>query len=130
MSELTQEQGCCATIENSVEQQSSTYVPRFDLVETADHFILYGDLPGVKPEDVEVQFENDELRIHGKVAPRHESSKFLRHEYGLGDYDRKFSVGDAIDSSKITAELKHGVLTVQLPKREALKPKRVEVKVN
>jgi len=130
MSELTQAQDCCANVEDSAEQRSPTYAPRFDLVETPDHFVLYGDLPGVKPEDVEVQFENDELSIHGKVASRHGTSKFLRHEYGLGDYDRKFSVGDAIDSSKISAELKHGVLTVQLPKREALKPKRIEVKVS
>ena len=130
MSELTQDQGCCAIEENSAEQQSPTYVPRFDLVEAPDQFVLYGDLPGVKPEDVEVQLSNDELTIHGKVVPRHESFKFLRHEYGLGDYDRTFSVGDAIDASRITAELKDGVLTVLLPKREVLKPRRVEVKVN
>ena len=87
------------------------------------------DLPGVKPEDVEGQFENDELSIHGKVGERDEK-KFLRQEYGLGDYCRKFSVGDAIDSTQIKAELKHGVLTVHLPKREVLKPKRIEVMAN
>lgn len=129
MSQLTQEQGCCATAEKPVERQSSTYVPRFDLVETPEQFVLYGDLPGVKPEDVEVQFENDELSIHGKVGHR-DKTKFLRQEYGLGDYHRKFSVGDAIDSTQIKAELKQGVLTVHLPKREVLKPKRIEVSAN
>ena len=129
MSQLTHENGCCSTAEKPAEQQSSNYVPRFDLIETPDQFVLYGDLAGVKPEDVEVQFENDELSIHGKVGQRKET-KFLRQEYGLGDYHRKFSVGDAIDSSEIKAELKHGVLTVHLPKREVLKPKRIEVTAN
>ena len=106
----------------------TTYIPRFDLWENDDEMILYGDLPGVTPEDLDVHFETPVLTVHGKVAPRHNDIKFLHGEYGIGDFHRTFTVGEAIDTEKISAELKNGVLTVHLPKSEKVKPRRIEVK--
>ncbi|MCS7167554.1 MAG: Hsp20/alpha crystallin family protein [Gemmatales bacterium] len=105
-----------------------TYSPRVDVVETADELTLYADLPGVRPEDVDIRFENGELTIHGKVTPRPTTGEFLLQEYGVGDFYRTFTISEEIDSDKITAELKQGVLILHLPKREAVKPKRITVK--
>ncbi len=106
----------------------TTYSPRFDIWENDDELILYGDLPGVMPEDLDVRFEKPVLTIHGKVSPRHNDIKFLHGEYGIGDFHRTFTVGEAIDTERISAELKNGVVTVHLPKSEKVKPRRIEVK--
>ncbi len=105
-----------------------SYSPRFDIWETDDELVLYGDMPGVAPEDLDIRFENRELTIHGKVAARHENITFLFGEYGIGDFYRSFTVGEVIDAEKISAEMNNGVVTIHLPKIEAVKPRRINVK--
>jgi HSP20 family molecular chaperone IbpA len=104
----------------------ATFVPRFDIWEGEGELLLHGDLPGVKSEDLDIRFENRELSIRGKVAPRH-SSEYLRSEYSLGDFHRSFTVGEAIDAEQITAEMKDGVLTLRLPKSKQVMPRRIQV---
>lgn len=104
------------------------YTPRFDVTETEDDLILYGDLPGVEPADLDVRFEERELTVHGTVAARHADKQHLRSEYGIGDFHRTFTVSEAIDAEGISAELRNGVLTVRLPKSDAVKPRRIQVK--
>lgn len=104
------------------------YTPRFDVAETEDDLMLYGDLPGVEPGDLDIRFEERELTVHGTVVARHVDKLHLRGEYGIGDFHRTFKVGESIDADGISAELKNGVLTVRLPKSNAVKPKRIEVK--
>lgn len=106
----------------------TTYMPRFDIWETDNELLLYGDLPGVTPEDLDIRFENNELTLHGRVQPRHEGVEFLYGEYGIGDFHRTFTIGEAIDTAKISAEMHHGVLTLHLPKSEKAKPRRIAVK--
>lgn len=115
-----------ATVERS--PSGLTYSPQIDIWETEDELMLFADMPGVSAENLEIQFENRELRIHGKVRPRHEGINFLYGEYGIGHFQRTFTIGESIDGEKITAELKDGVLTLHLPKNEAMKPRRIEVK--
>ncbi len=107
---------------------ATTYTPRCDIFETDDELVLGADLPGVEPRDVDVRFENGELTICGRCAPRQVGANYLDFEYGVGDFYRAFTVGEAIDSDKIAAELEQGVLTVHLPKTEAVKPKKITVK--
>ncbi len=104
------------------------YTPRVDIVETEEESLLLADLPGVKPEDVDVRFDNGELIIDGRCAPRHEGANYMLVEYGVGDFYRAFSISEHIDWQKISAELKNGVLTVHLPKAETVKPKKITVK--
>jgi len=104
------------------------YTPRVDILEAEEESLLLADLPGVKPEDVDVRFDNGELIIAGRCAPRHEGANYLRSEYGVGDFYRAFSISEHIDWQKIAAELKNGVLTVHLPKAETVKPKKITVK--
>lgn len=115
-----------ATVERT--RSGQTYSPRFDIWETEGELILYGDMPGVSSETLDIQFENDVLTIHGKVEARHSDVEFLLGEYGIGDFYRTFTIGETIDNAKISAELHDGVLTLHLPKTEAVKPRRIEVK--
>jgi HSP20 family molecular chaperone IbpA len=106
----------------------NTYVPRIDIWENDDDLVLYGDMPGVEPENLDIRFEKDQLILHGKVKPRHEGIQFAYGEYGVGDFHRSFTIGEAIDAEKISAEMHNGVLTRHLPKSERVKPRRIEVK--
>jgi len=106
----------------------ATYNPRIDIWENEEELILHADLPGVAPEDLDIHFENKELLIDGRVARRQKNAEFLCSEYGIGDFHRNFRVGESIDGTKISAELKSGVLTLHLPKVEEVKPRRIEIK--
>jgi HSP20 family protein len=105
-----------------------TYTPRFDIVETEGELVLYGDLPGVSKDNLDVRFENGQLTIQGKVEPRHTEHQFLYGEYGIGDFYRSFTISEDIDAEKISAELHNGVLTLHLPKAEAVRPRKIAVK--
>jgi HSP20 family protein len=103
------------------------FEPRVDIAEVGDNLLLHVDLPGAKSEDIDVRFENGELQIRGKVTPAATKQHFLLQEYGVGDYYRAFAVTDDVDAEKIRADLSGGVLTVYLPKAEALKQRRIRV---
>lgn len=105
-----------------------TYTPRFDLWENDEAFVLAGDLPGVTPENLEIQYENQELKIWGKVAPRQGNFSYWSQEYGVGDYYRSFTLGEMIDAEGIAADVKDGVLTITLPKKAEARPRRIAVK--
>jgi len=102
--------------------------PLVDIVEQAEELTIHADVPGASGEDVDLRFEDGLLTIHVKVPPRHEETQFLLQEYGVGDFYRTFEISEAIDPSKITAECGDGVLVLHLPKAEAIRPRRIEVK--
>ncbi|MBO0698569.1 MAG: Hsp20/alpha crystallin family protein, partial [Zavarzinella sp.] len=89
---------------------------------------LLADLPGVRPTDVDVRFENGELTIHGRRAPSNPGKKRALWEYEPTHYHRAFRLSEDVAADKIAAELKNGVLTIRLPKAEAAKPRRIAVK--
>jgi HSP20 family protein len=106
------------------------YRPNVDIVERNDELILWADIPGASAGDIDVNFENGHLTIHAKVADRQpEGTHYLLREYGTGDFYRTFHVSEAIDANGITAEYSAGVLTLHLPKVEAVKPRRINVEV-
>jgi HSP20 family protein len=107
-----------------------TFTPRVDIIETTEELLLFADVPGVKPEDVDVRFENGELILHGRCNPRGHAANFLLGEYEVGDFYRVFALSESIDAEKIGAELKQGVLTVHLPKAAAVKPRKITVQGN
>jgi HSP20 family protein len=85
-------------------------------------------MAGVKAQDVDVRFEKGELSLHGKVRPRQAPAEYLDEEYGVGDFYRSFTIAPEIDTDKISATYRDGVLTVHLPKQERVKPRRIAVK--
>jgi HSP20 family protein len=105
------------------------YSPSVDIVETRDDLLLHADMPGVHAGDIDIRFENGELSIHGKTTGRRaENLNFLLREYELGDFYRTFAISEAIDTEKIAAEFKDGVLVLRLPKIEKAKPRKIAVK--
>lgn len=106
----------------------TTYVPRVDILEKDDEIVLYADMPGVEKENLDINFEDRQLTIHGKVEWRQSGMNFVGGEYGVGDFYRTFAIGEAIDVDKISAEIKNGVLTLHLPKSESAKPRKIAVK--
>jgi HSP20 family protein len=104
------------------------FTPRVDILETADELTLLADMPGVKPEDADIRFENGELTVHGRCAARLDGVQPLLAEYGVGNYYRAFTITLDVDADKISAEMKQGVLTVRLPKAEKVKPRKIAVK--
>ena len=104
-----------------------TFVPRIDIWEGESELLLHADMPGVKPDKVDIRFENRELTIRGEVCPPAVNEQMLINEFSRGDFHRTFSIGEAIDTEKITAEMTDGVLTLHLPKSEKVKPRRITV---
>jgi HSP20 family protein len=105
------------------------FTPRVDIYETDRELVLCADLPGVRPEDVDLRYERGELLLHGRVHPQAPAGSVLLNEYEEGDFYRSFSIHESVDSSKIAAECKNGVLTVHLPKVAAAQPKQIRVSV-
>lgn len=110
-------------------RSGKTYLPAVDIRETKEELVLFADLPGVKPDGVDIHFEGGELTITGRVEPRQpDGTRYLLLEYETGDFARTFRISESIDASRISAELKDGVLTLHLPKVEAVKPRKIAVK--
>jgi HSP20 family protein len=106
------------------------YLPNVDILENREELLLIADVPGATSENINIQYESGELAIRAKIAPRRpeDSQRFLWREFGVGDFYRSFELGEAIDHAKIHADVKNGVLTVHLPKTEAVKPRKIAVK--
>ncbi len=109
-------------------QSAISYTPRFDVWENETEYVLAGDLPGVAPQDLDLHYENRELIVQARVAPRQTKGQPLHQEYGVGDFYRSFTVSDDVDEATIAADLQGGVLTVHLPKRAEARRRRIEVK--
>lgn len=105
------------------------YRPLADIVETGDGVQLMLEMPGVSRDDLDVTLEKRVLTIRGKVHPTAPDKLDLVHaEYGEGDYERSFSMSQDFDPDKIEASLSNGILTLTLPRAEAAKPKKIEVR--
>jgi HSP20 family protein len=117
------------TNRNTAQQGPVMFTPRADVVETAHELWVYLEMPGVKPEDLEINYERGDLTVQGRCRPSQPpSGPWLVQEYEVGDFHRAFRVSQDVDGSKISAELKNGLLTLRLPKTEAARPRRITVK--
>jgi len=112
------------------EELEPAFTPSLDVVEDGENIVVELEVPGLKAGDVEVSFENGELTLKGekKLAVK-EGAPVHRRERLYGAFQRSLTLPWEIQAEKITAEMKDGVLTVALPKAEASKPRKVEVKV-
>jgi len=102
------------------------FTPYVDIVETDRELLMMADLPGVRSEDVDLQFEKGELILHARVHRRMPETPYVK-EYDEGDFYRVFSVHESIDASRIEAQCKNGVLSVKLPKLEAARTRQIKV---
>jgi HSP20 family protein len=104
--------------------------PTVDIKETDDAYEVSAEVPGVKPEDIDVTFTGNELFIKGEKRESKEETKggYRLEERRYGSFARSFRLPTAIDSAKISATHKDGVLLITLPKSEKSATKRIEIK--
>ncbi len=103
--------------------------PDVDIMERKDDIMVIADMPGVDESSVDVTLENNVLNIYGKVdwnAP--DNLKLAHGEYGMGDYQRMFTLTGEVDRGRIEATVSNGVLRIILPKAEAIKTRKIAVK--
>ena len=103
--------------------------PPVDIFENAEKLLLIADFPGVAKDDVAIHFEKGTLTLEGRRKGAN-PGRVLAAETQAFDYKRSFGLPQGIDADKISAELQNGVLYVHLPKLEALRPGRIEVKAS
>lgn len=108
---------------------TAQWVPRVDIKEEANHFVLYADLPGIDPGQIEVQMDKGILSIKGerKGESSTETERFSRIERRYGSFHRRFALPDSADPDGITATGHNGVLEIRIPKRPAATPRRIQV---
>lgn len=98
-----------------------------DAYATEDAFVLSAYLPGVNPDEVEITFEGEELTIRGSFAPQPENVEFLKRELYHGGFERRLTFNVPVNADGIEATYEMGVLTLRVPKAEAIKPKQIKV---
>jgi len=110
---------------------SRPWSPAVDILETENDLVVKADVPDVKLEDIDVRVENQTLSIKGERRFEEDASAqgYHRIERSYGSFVRSFAVPNSVDTEKVSADYKNGVLTVKLPKKEAAKPKQVRVEV-
>lgn len=93
------------------------YIPAVDVVDNGEESVLYADMPGVDESNIEITLEKNILTIKGKPEAQEFAGKEnVYSEYGFGDFERSFTLSEAVDREKISAGIKDGVLTIKLPK--------------
>jgi HSP20 family protein len=110
---------------------AAQWAPAVDVSEDDKEYLVKAELPELKKEDVKINVENSTLTISGeRRAEKEEKGKrYHRIERSYGSFLRRFTMPEGIDSSKVAAEFKDGLLLIHLPKDEKAKPKSIEVKV-
>ena len=98
-----------------------------DVYTTPSEIVLTANVPGLKPEDVEVTLEGDTLSIDGEFKAPMENVEYIFQERPYGKFSRKLTINLPVDVNKVEATFDSGVLTVTLPKAEAARPKTIKV---
>lgn len=109
-------------------QPGIVFTPDVDIFENERQITLLADMPGVTPEDVQIDLNDDVLTISGGVKPfegANESDVLI--EFEIGRYYRQFTLSEVIDQKKIAAKLEDGVLRLTLPKAEKAMPRQIAV---
>ncbi len=101
--------------------------PAVNISETQDGYVLQAEMPGVNKEGLEITLEGNEIIIVGHRRPDRPAGQALFVESYHADFRRVFELDPAIDTSKISAHMDQGVLTLTLPKSEKVKPRKIKV---
>ncbi len=114
---------------DEVTRSGPVYRPDTDIYETEDQLVVVTDMPGVASDGIDVTLERRVLTIRGQIHPSApEGYRQLTAEYGVGDFERVFTLSEDIDQERINATVQDGVLTLELPKAPSVKAKKIDVK--
>ena len=105
------------------------WAPVVDVSETPNEIVLEAELPGMKKDEIDIQLNGDTLTLSGerRFEQTQRGEQFHRIERQYGAWQRSFQIEVPIDAQKVAANYEQGVLTVRLPKAEALKPRQIEI---
>ena len=108
---------------------TSEWAPRVDIREEEKRFVIFADIPGVDPKDIEVSMDKGILTIKGSRKPEaaSENGRFTRVERSQGSFHRRFALPDSADADNISASGKHGVLEIVIPKKAEAAPRRITI---
>ena len=102
--------------------------PAVDIVENKERYEIHLELPGVKPDQVKVELEENTLKISGeKVRPQNENETYRYKERASGGFNRSFRLPEDADLNNIRAQFEHGVLVLSIQKQEPAKPRRIDI---
>jgi len=106
-----------------------SFAPRVEVKETKDGFLFHADLPGVRGEDVDISVTGNRLTISGKREEerRQEDERYFAYERSYGDFSRSFVLPEGVNLEGVQADMKDGVLSVIVPKRAEVQPKKIPV---
>ena len=121
-----------AAAEGEEEPLRASWLPSVDVHENEHQIELRAELPGLGEDDIELTLDKGRLTIQGEKSLEKEDTDgdYRRIESSYGSFFRSFPLPDTVDQDNIDAKVSNGVLYVTLPKAEAAKPKRIELKVN
>ena len=108
---------------------TSQWAPRVDIREEDKRFVIFADIPGVDPKDIEVNMDKGILTIKGERASESttENGQLTRIERSSGTFYRRFALPDSADAENISASGKHGVLEISIPKKAETTPRRITI---
>ena len=113
------------------EMPTNNWLPAVDLEESDDSLVLRAEIPGMRPEDIDVQFENGVLTIKGqrRFENQRDDRQFHLVERSYGSFVRSFTLPRSIDADRVQARYDNGVLELTMPKREEARPRRIPLTV-
>ena len=104
------------------------FVPSADIYESETALTVVLEMPGVSKENVDVNVEDGVLTVEGRIEfSKYERLQPVYSEYNVGPYRRSFQISNQIDHSKIAAQMRDGIMILELPKVETAKPRRIQV---
>lgn len=111
---------------------TGAWMPAVDIEETADRLIVRAEIPGMKPEDIDVRVENSVLTIRGerRFETERKERNFHRVERSYGTFSRSFTLPTTISTEDVKARYEDGVLELEMKKREEAKPRRIQITGN
>jgi HSP20 family protein len=115
---------------STFEERAIAFSPAFDVKETKDAYLFRADLPGIKEKDLDVTMTGNRLNVSGKREDEKEekSERYYTYERNYGSFTRSFTLPDGAEVDKLRASLEQGVLTITVPKKAEVQPKKITVK--
>jgi HSP20 family protein len=113
--------------EETTRPQANYVTPEVNIFETKDGYVLEAEMPGMNKDGLEITLEGNEITLVGHRPPETFKADVLYRESRPADYRRVFELDPAIDTAKISAKIDQGVLTLQLPKAEKVKPRKISI---
>ena len=112
--------------------ETETVVPRVNITENENFFHLEAETPGMQDKDINIEVHNGVLTIKGykEKEPDEKNENYHIREFNKQSFERSFKLSDLIDTGKVAAKIENGVLRVDLPKHEQVKPRKIEVQSN